>query len=79
MLLRIIVEKENGNESKCKVDSDCPHRGVGCGSVTVACIVYNGMLTYQQQKALVGACMLARENLTRYQSKVKELYGPVHE
>lgn len=24
--------KENGNESKCKVDSDCPHCGIGCRS-----------------------------------------------
>lgn len=31
-ILSKLVEKENGNEGKCKVDSDCPHRGVGCGS-----------------------------------------------
>ena len=39
------------------------------------CIVSNGILTYRQQKTLVGACMLAREGLSRYQSKVKQLYG----
>ena len=31
-ILSKLVEKENGNESECKVGSDCPHRGVGCGS-----------------------------------------------
>lgn len=39
------------------------------------CIVSNGVLTYKQQKALTGACILARESLGRYQSKVKKLYG----
>ena len=31
-ILSKLVEKENSNEGECKVDSDCPHRGVGCGS-----------------------------------------------
>ena len=31
-ILKNIVEKENGNEGKCKVDSDCPHSGIGCRS-----------------------------------------------
>nr|DAG29169.1 MAG TPA: nucleoside triphosphate pyrophosphohydrolase [Caudoviricetes sp.] len=31
-ILSKLVEKENGNESKCKVGSDCPHNGIGCGS-----------------------------------------------
>ena len=25
-------EKEDSNETKCKVDSVCPHSGIGCGS-----------------------------------------------
>lgn len=31
-ILGKIVEKENGNESECKVGSDCPHSGIGCRS-----------------------------------------------
>ena len=31
-ILSKLVKKENDNESKCKVDSDCPHHGVGCWS-----------------------------------------------
>lgn len=54
----------------------CYAPAIACGTATVVCIVSNGVLTYKQQKALTGACMLARESLGRYQSKVKELYGP---
>lgn len=53
----------------------CYAPAIACGTATVACIVSNGVLTYKQQKALTGACMLARESLGRYQSRVKELYG----
>lgn len=31
-ILKNMAEKEQKNESECKVDSDCPHRGVGCRS-----------------------------------------------
>lgn len=31
-ILSKLVEKENSDETECKVGSDCPHRGVGCGS-----------------------------------------------
>lgn len=69
--------ENDGNTKETVIDiCRCYAPAIACGSITVACIVYNGILTYQQQKALVGACMLARESLTRYQSKVKELYGP---
>lgn len=54
----------------------CYAPAIACGTATVVCIVSNGVLTCKQQKALTGACMLARESLGRYQSKVKELYGP---
>lgn len=53
----------------------CYTPAIACMTATVVCIVSNGVLTYKQQKALTAACMLAREGLSRYQSKVKELYG----
>lgn len=31
-ILSKLVEKENGDESECKVGSDCPHSGIGCRS-----------------------------------------------
>lgn len=31
-ILSKLVEKENSNEGECKVDSDCPHSGIGCRS-----------------------------------------------
>lgn len=31
-ILSKLVEKENANESECKVGSDCPHSGIGCRS-----------------------------------------------
>ena len=31
-LLDKTVKKEKGHETKCKVDSNCPHNGIGCRS-----------------------------------------------
>lgn len=70
--------RENDGDTKETVIDICRcyAPAIACGTATVVCIVSNGVLTYKQQKALTGACMLARESLGRYQSKVKELYGP---
>lgn len=70
--------RENDGDTKETVIDICRcyAPAIACGTATVVCIVSNGVLTYKQQKALTGACMIARESLGRYQSKVKELYGP---
>lgn len=70
--------RENDGDTKETVIDICRcyAPAIACGTATIVCIVSNGVLTYKQQKALTGACMLARESLGRYQSKVKELYGP---
>lgn len=70
--------RENDDDTKETVIDICRcyAPAIACGTATVVCIVSNGVLTYKQQKALTGACMLARESLGRYQSKLEELYGP---
>ena len=69
--------ENDGNTKETVIDiCRCYAPAIACGTATVVCIVSNGVLTYKQQKALTGVCMLARESLGRYQSKVKELYGP---
>lgn len=71
------LRENDGDTKETVIDiCRCYAPAIACGTATVVCIVSNGVLTYKQQKALTGVCMLARESLGRYQSKVKELYGP---
>lgn len=68
---------KNGDGTKEKALSFCKCYGpaMAAGGATIACIVSSGIVSVNEQKALLGACVAAREGLSAYQSKVKEICG----
>lgn len=70
-----IAKDSDGAKEKILNFCKCYGPAMAAGSAAIACIIGSGVISTNEQKALLGACIAAREGLSVYQGKVKELCG----